>query len=146
MQSTPLTASQTAPSLWTDNSRAARLPAGVSGWGRERRAPYLIQLFIVGHGQQDMPGRDPALLVVSCCIASQLQYLRCGEQRGRACGHVKASENRVHPPGSPVLGARNGSRQWLPEAATLSYEAAGGLPGNTWSQVTEVLRGKAEWD
>lgn len=57
--------------------------AGCSvGMGRRGRAPYLIELFVIGHCQQDVPGRDPALLVVSCCIAGQLQNLRCGEQRG----------------------------------------------------------------
>ena len=144
-QSTPLTVSQTPPSLWIDSSWAARPPAGVFGSGRQRRAPYLIQLFIVGHSQQDVPGRDPALLVVSCCVASQLQNLRFGERRGRAYGHIIASESCVHPPKSPVLGVGKGSRWQCPDP-TLSHEAAGGLPGNTWWQVTKVLRGKAEGD
>jgi hypothetical protein len=44
--------------------------------GTGGRVPYLIELFIIGHSQQDVPGRDPSLLVVSCCVASQFQYLR----------------------------------------------------------------------
>lgn len=90
----------------SDGQASANLPVSLkqqtahrSVWqGREKSAPYLIQLLVVGHSQQDVPGRDPSLLVVSCCIACQFQNLSCGEQRGRASGHVRASEDLGHAP------------------------------------------------
>lgn len=35
----------------------------------------LVQLLVIGDGQQDVPRRDATLLIVSGCIACQLQDL-----------------------------------------------------------------------
>lgn len=40
--------------------------------GRGREAAYLVELLVVGDGQQDVSRRDSALLVVSGCVTRQL--------------------------------------------------------------------------
>lgn len=44
-------------------------------------AADLVQLLVVGDGQQDVTRCDATFLVVSCCIACQLQYLSWGDRK-----------------------------------------------------------------
>ena len=46
-----------------------------SALGDEDLVQQLVQLLVVADGEHDMPGDDPLLLVVSGCVAGQLQDL-----------------------------------------------------------------------
>lgn len=89
--------------------------------GEGEKHPYLIQLLVVGHGQQDVPGCDPSLLVVSCSIARQFQNLSCGEQRGRALVILECQGTSGVLPGPTfmALGTASGLRKQLPQGMKL---------------------------
>ena len=36
-----------------------------------------VQFLVISDGQEDVPGDDSGLLVVLCCVSSQLQHLSC---------------------------------------------------------------------